>query len=129
MRGTDERFSKAEIEAMRRAARDEAGVIADFWERFWRFGRRLPFAEDLVAACVCATDPETPSRVRLMLVAALAYFVMPIDLVPDFLPLLGFTDDAAVLAATLATVRAHMSEAHRRRAREIIGGRPADHLG
>lgn len=129
MRGTDERFSKAEIEAMRRAARDEAGVIADFWERFWRVGRRLPFAEDLVAACVCATDPDTPSRVRLMLVGALAYFVMPIDVVPDFLPLLGFTDDAAMLAATIATVRAHMTEAHRERAREIIGGRPADHRG
>jgi uncharacterized membrane protein YkvA (DUF1232 family) len=121
-----EPFSKAEIEAMRRAARDEAGVVADFWDRFWRFGRKLPFAEELVAACVCATDPATPARVRLMLLAALAYFVMPIDMVPDFLPLMGYTDDAAMLAATIATVGAHMTGAHRERAREIMGVRQID---
>jgi uncharacterized membrane protein YkvA (DUF1232 family) len=114
-------FSKAEIEAMRRAARDEAGVIADFLDRFRRIGRKLPFAEDLVAAYVCATDPATPARVRMMLLGALAYFVMPVDMVPDFLPLLGFTDDAALLIATIATVGAHMTEAHRLRAREIMG--------
>jgi uncharacterized membrane protein YkvA (DUF1232 family) len=121
-----EPFSKAEIESMRRAARDEAGVISDFWDRFRRIGSKLPFAEELVAAYVCATDDGTPARVKLTLLGALAYFVMPFDAVPDFLPLMGFTDDAAVLAAAIATVGAHMTDFHRARAREILGTRAID---
>jgi uncharacterized membrane protein YkvA (DUF1232 family) len=117
----DERFTKAEIEAMREAARDEAGVLGGFWQRFRSVGRKLPFAEELVAAWVCATDDNTPSRVRFVLVAAIAYFIMPFDGIPDILPLMGFTDDAAVLATAIATVGAHMTNAHREKACELLG--------
>jgi uncharacterized membrane protein YkvA (DUF1232 family) len=113
-------FSKSEIEAIRRAARDEAGIIADFWSTLRRLGRAVPFADDLLAAYYCATDPATPSRVRLLLLGALAYFVMPVDGIADFLPVLGFTDDAAVIAATIATVRAHIRDVHWERAREAL---------
>lgn len=115
------KFSRAEMQAMRRAASDEAGVLREFWERIKKLGRKLPFAEDIVAAAYCATDPMTPSRVKLLVLGALAYFVMPIDGIPDFLPGLGFTDDAAVIAATIAAIRAHLTEAHRERAREFLG--------
>ena len=113
-------FSKAEIKAMRRAAQDEAGVFADFWHRIKNLGRKVPFAEDIVAAAYCATDTATPARVKLMIVGAIAYFVMPIDVVPDFLPLIGLTDDAAILGATIAAVRGHMTEEHRERARVFL---------
>ena len=59
---------------------------------------QIPFAEDLAAAYFCAVDPATPSRVKGILFAALAYFVMPVDFIPDFITGLGFTDDAAVFA-------------------------------
>ncbi len=114
------KFSKAEMQAMRRAARDEAGVLREFWERIKRIGRKLPFAESIVAAAYCATDPETPARVKLLIVGALAYFVMPIDGIPDILPLVGFTDDAAVIAATIAAIRAHLREEHWERAKKFL---------
>ena len=114
-------FSKAEMQAMRRAARDESGVLAEFWARIKTLGRKVPFAEDIVAAAYCASDPATPSRVKLLIVGALAYFVMPFDAIPDFLPLVGFTDDAAVIAATIAAVRAHMRDDHWEKAREFLG--------
>ena len=114
-------FSKAEMQAMRRAARDESGVLAEFWARIKTLGRKVPFAEDIVAAAYCASDPATPSRVKLLIVGALAYFVMPFDAIPDFLPLVGFTDDAAVIAATIAAVRAHLREDHWEKAREFLG--------
>jgi uncharacterized membrane protein YkvA (DUF1232 family) len=114
------KFSKAEMQAMRRAARDEAGVLAEFWARIKTLGRKLPFAEDIVAAAYCATDPATPARVKLLIVGALAYFVMPFDGIPDLLPLVGFTDDAAVIAATIAAIRAHMRDEHRERARDFL---------
>jgi uncharacterized membrane protein YkvA (DUF1232 family) len=114
------KFTKAEMEAMRRASRDEDGVLSDFWARVKSVGRNLPFAENLVAAAYCATDPATPARVKLLILGALAYFVMPFDGIPDFLPLMGFTDDAAVLAATIAAIRAHMTDAHAEKAREFL---------
>lgn len=113
-------FTKAEMEAMRAATRDETGVKRKFWEKLRRVGGRIPFAEDLVAAFYCATDPSTPSRVKLILMGAIAYFVLPTDAVTDFLPLIGFADDAAVLAAAITQVASSITEEHRDKARETL---------
>ena len=115
-------LSQAEMDAMRRAARDEAGVLSDAWAMLRRIGRRLPFAQDALAAYYCAIDPQTDRRVKLTLAGALAYFVMPVDLMPDFLPLLGFTDDAAVIAAALAAVSRSIRPEHREQARRNLDG-------
>ncbi len=96
-----------------------------FWQKLKRFLSRIPFAEDLTAAYYCARDPETPAYVRAVLLGAIAYFVLPIDMVPDILAGLGFTDDASVLAAAVAAVGRHLQPRHReqaRRALEKIGG-------
>lgn len=113
-------FTKAEIEAMRRAARDEKTLFGDFWSLLRKVGRRLPFAEDVVAAYYCATDPQTDRKVKLILVGAIGYFVLPIDIVPDILPLIGFTDDAAVIATALSSVARAIRPEHRERARETL---------
>jgi uncharacterized membrane protein YkvA (DUF1232 family) len=55
-----------------------------------------------------------------VLVGALAYFVMPADLMPDILPLIGFSDDAAVIAAALAAVTRSIKPEHRERARVAL---------
>lgn len=113
-------FSPAEIEAMRRAARDEESLKGDFWSLLRKVGRRVPFAEDVVAAFYCATDPTTERRVKLILLAAIGYFVLPVDIVPDVLPIIGFTDDAAVIATALSTVARAMKPEHREQARETL---------
>lgn len=74
----------------------------------------------MLAACFCATDPATPYRAKAILPAALAYFVLPVDAVPDWLLIAGFTDDAAVLAAAVQTVRTNMTLAHWLRAKEAL---------
>jgi uncharacterized membrane protein YkvA (DUF1232 family) len=114
------RFSEAEMSAMRRAAKDEAGVLSEAMGMLRRLGRKLPFAEDALAAFYCATDPQTDKRVKLVLVGALAYFVMPFDVIPDVLPLLGFTDDAAVIATALSAVSRAMKPEHRERAKQKL---------
>jgi uncharacterized membrane protein YkvA (DUF1232 family) len=93
-----------------------------FFETFRKAARYIPFAEELVAAYYCALDPETPHRVRAMLLAALAYFVLPVDSVPDFLVGIGFTDDAAILLATITLVRAHITPIHLAAARRVLAG-------
>jgi uncharacterized membrane protein YkvA (DUF1232 family) len=82
----------------------------------------IPFADELVAAYFSAFDPQTPHRVRLMLLAALAYFVLPFDTIPDILAGIGFSDDAAVLLATITLVRSHITPVHREAARRVLAG-------
>lgn len=101
-------------------ARQEAHVRRDFFSALKRAGRALPFAEDAVAAFFCATDPATPPRARAMLFAALAYFIAPLDLVPDFLALVGYGDDMAVLMGVVAILKTHMTPAHHARARAVL---------
>ncbi|WP_019400849.1 MULTISPECIES: YkvA family protein [unclassified Chelatococcus] len=113
-------LTREEMQAMRRAVRDEESVTRRFWKALRRVAANTPFAEDLVAVYFCATDPATPRRVKLTLLGALGYFILPTDAVPDFLPLLGFSDDMAVLAAAIAMVAGAITDDHRRRAREII---------
>ena len=82
---------------------------------------KIPFADDLAASYYCAIDPDTPLKVKGVLFAALAYFVLPTDLLPDFIAGFGFTDDATVLATALGIVGAQITEPHRRAARRLLG--------
>jgi uncharacterized membrane protein YkvA (DUF1232 family) len=91
-----------------------------FWKKLARTVGRISFAEDLVAAFYCALDRQTPGYVRATLLGAIAYFVMPADAVPDILAAIGFTDDAAVLAAAVAAIGRHMREEHREAARKRL---------
>jgi uncharacterized membrane protein YkvA (DUF1232 family) len=102
-------------------ARNSGVVARDFWRKLSRLATQLPFAEDLAAAWFCATDPATPAKAKGILVAALAYFVLPFDAIPDFLAGIGFTDDAAVLALAIRTVSKHMKPEHYDRARAALG--------
>lgn len=101
-------------------ARDQARVRRGFWPKLRKVAARIPFADDLLAAYFCAVDPATPTKIRAVLLAALAYFVLPTDMVPDFLLHLGFTDDATVLATALSLVSSHIKPAHRQRARTAL---------
>jgi len=99
---------------------DEADVRTRFWSVAKRAARRVPFMDEVVAGYYCALDNKTPLRARGILVAALAYFILPADSIPDVFLGIGFTDDIAVLTAALAAVRAHMTPAHRKAARESL---------
>ncbi len=113
-------FTAAEMAAIRKMQRDEDSFGRRFFALLARHAARLPFAEDIVAAWFCTRDPQTSPRVRYILMAALGYFVLPIDAIPDFLPLIGFTDDAAVVAAALATVAGAITPSHRMKAQDWL---------
>ena len=104
----------------RQSAQDRARVRRDFWGKMKAVTAQLPFAEDLLAAYYCAFDRQTPRHVQAALLGALAYFVLPFDFVPDFMPVLGFTDDAAVLATAIRLVSSHILPDHREAARDAL---------
>lgn len=101
-------------------AKDRESVRKQFWRKLKGLAVKLPFAEDLLAAYYCAFDRQTPRHVQAALLGAIAYFVLPFDFVPDMLPVLGFTDDAAVLATALRMVASHITPDHREAARAAI---------
>src|SRR5438046_2031292 len=84
--------------------RDEASVLRNFWRKLGGLAAQAPFAEEVLTIYYCAFDRQTPTYVRVALIAALAYFIDPFDLIPDVLPIIGLTDDAAVIAAATKLV-------------------------
>jgi uncharacterized membrane protein YkvA (DUF1232 family) len=101
-------------------ARDRQQVRKGFWSKARKTLGRVPFSEEAVAAFYCATDSRTPLAIRATLFGALAYFVMPFDLVPDVIVGLGYTDDAAVIFAAIKAAQAHIHPEHRRLARQWL---------
>ena len=101
----------------RDASKNESAARAGFVAKAKRSLNRLPMARDVVAMYFCMLDPKTPVWVKGIVGAALAYFVLPFDAIPDLMPLVGLSDDAGVLAAALAAVSAYVTDDHRERAR------------
>lgn len=101
----------------KRYARDQARVRESFWRKVRRHAGKLPFLDEAIAGYYAAVDPATPLSAKSVLFGALAYFVLPIDMLPDFIASLGFTDDAAVIFAAVKTVGSQIKDHHRTRAR------------
>lgn len=95
---------------------DEEIVDAGFIDKVRKTLGRVPFSSEAVASYFCASDPDTPRSVKITIMAALAYFVVPTDMVPDFIAGLGFTDDAAVFWAAWRSIQGHIKDNHREQA-------------
>jgi uncharacterized membrane protein YkvA (DUF1232 family) len=103
-----------------RLAEDPENLRRRFWVKLKRVIAKIPFAEDLLAAYYCAFDKQTPCPVQAALLGAIAYFILPFDFIPDMLPVLGYTDDAAVLATAIRLVSSHITPDHRDAARAAL---------
>jgi uncharacterized membrane protein YkvA (DUF1232 family) len=125
-RNVNDEFDPAEAIAPDRALvpavmkLNEQRVRAGFWPKVRKVAAGLPFARDLLSVWYCAQDDETPIAAKGMMLAALAYFVLPTDAIPDFIAGLGYTDDAAVFAALLAIVGKNLKPRHREAAKRTI---------
>ncbi len=100
--------------------RDQRRTEQSFWRKLRRHAGRIPFIDQLLAAYYCAIDPRTPLQARAILYGALAYFILPFDIIPDFIAGLGYTDDAAVLAAAIRSILPHIKDDHRDRAKAAM---------
>lgn len=109
-----------EILGPEEAEEKKAWVEARFWPTVKKAIRMIPFIHEVVAAYYAMLDPTTPTSARLTLIAALAYFVTPLDFVPDIIIGVGFLDDASVLAAAIAAVSGSIKDEHREAARRAL---------
>ena len=89
-----------------------------FWDTVRRFathaGREV--IEEAITLYHCLRDPDTPRWARVTIAAALGYFILPTDVIPDFIPVVGFTDDLGAFIAASACVAIHIKPEHRERA-------------
>lgn len=99
---------------------NEQRVARGFWPKIRKVAAKIPFAADALSVWYCARDPETPTTAKGLMLAGLAYFVMPIDAIPDVLTVVGFTDDAAVFAALMAVVGRNLKARHKDAARDFL---------
>ncbi|MBX3478190.1 MAG: DUF1232 domain-containing protein [Brevundimonas sp.] len=99
---------------------NERRVSRGFWPKISRTAARIPFADQVLAVWYAARDPETPTAAKGIMLGALAYFVMPVDAIPDVFAGIGFTDDAAVIAALIATLSANIRKRHRDQAAQAL---------
>ena len=88
-----------------KAERDEKLVRENLFQYVERLGKKI--AKKLIDSIKflfnAMTDPRTPFKAKVIAIAALVYFISPIDLIPDILPG-GFADDAAAIAAAVASI-------------------------
>lgn len=112
---------------LRRAARWYSGP------RLWAtLSRVLRFAGEKTALSsltlfYCLKDSDTPAWAKSIIVGTLGYVILPVDLIPDLIPVAGYTDDLGAIIAALGTVAAYIKDEHKARATAQINrllGRP-----
>ena len=65
-------------------------------------------------------DDEMPMSAKATIVGALGYFISPVDAVPDILPVVGYTDDLAILVGAITTVAGSIKKAHKEAAKQKV---------
>jgi uncharacterized membrane protein YkvA (DUF1232 family) len=102
--------------------KNEKYVKKGFWAKTKEISAKVPFVLDSVAMYYCALDQKTPIWAKGVAMAALAYVINPFDVMPDAIPALGFTDDAAAIMAAVKTMDKHVTDDHKKKAEEAMLG-------
>lgn len=95
-------------------------VEEGFWGKVKRYASKVPFAREVMALYYCALDPETPRAAKVTAIGAIAYWILPLDLLPDFIPVAGFADDATAVIIAFKTLSGYITEEHREKAEQFF---------
>jgi uncharacterized membrane protein YkvA (DUF1232 family) len=95
-------------------------VEKGFWSKVKKYASKVPFSRNAVAMYYCATDPSTPLTAKAVAIGALAYWILPIDVIPDFIPVAGFADDATAILIAYNAMSSHIKEEHHKKADEFF---------
>lgn len=91
-------------------------VNKGFWTKVRKYAGKVPFSHEAVAMYYCAMDPNTPAKAKVTAISALAYWILPIDLVPDIFPVVGYGDDATAIFVAYKAISSHITDEHRDKA-------------
>lgn len=85
-----------------------------------KYASKIPFTAEAVAMYYCAMDPATPTAVKITTIGALAYWILPIDLIPDFVPVVGFSDDATAILIAHKAISSHITDENHKKEEEFF---------
>ena len=90
-----------------------------FWEKIKKFGKKAgsKVVYSALLLFYCMKDGDAPVWTKTVIIGALAYFISPIDAIPDLVPIVGYTDDLGALVAALGTVAAYINDDIRQKAK------------
>ncbi len=93
-----------------------------FWETVKKYAIKVGCTGIHTAFCLyyVLKKDTIPLKAKAIVLGALGYFISPLDVIPDFTPVIGLTDDMAVLAAALTAVAMHVDDEVRARARQKV---------
>lgn len=95
-----------------------------FWDKLKKFGK-LAGKKTVYYSLLLfytAKDPAVPKSSKLIIVGALSYLIFPVDLIPDFIPVVGLADDATVIAAAVYKVVQHIDDDIKNKAKQKLSG-------
>lgn len=75
---------------------------------------------DVLQLFYVAKNPNVPMKIRAAMVAPLGYFISPVDLIPDLMPVVGYSDDAAVIATAIGIAHLYINDEIRQQAQEKL---------
>lgn len=83
-----------------------------FWEKIKKFGKKAGYKVVYVALLLfyCLKDGDAPAWAKTVIIGALAYFIVPVDAIPDVVPGAGYADDLGALVAALGVVAVYINE-------------------
>lgn len=98
--------------------RAEDFTQSGFWAKLAKQAKKAghKVIETALSVYYITVDDATPVKVKAVGAAALAYFISPIDLIPDVIPVIGYSDDMAVLAGALVMLAPYLTDEIRRKA-------------
>ena len=112
----DKNTSELTVDKLPYSKENEDIVTRNFWTKTKKVAGKIPFTKEAIAMYYCAVDSKTPLWAKGIAFGALAYFISPIDAIPDALLGLGFTDDAAIIAAGIKAIAGQVKDEHRDKA-------------
>lgn len=101
---------------------DRERVEETFWPKFKRVAAVVPGVADILALYYYMQSEKAPLQHKLSVLATLAYFIMPLDLIPDFLGPIGYVDDIAVAMGLITFIGTDVMKPYRQYARKWLRG-------
>ncbi|MBE1554318.1 YkvA family protein [Sporosarcina limicola] len=94
-----------------------------FWSKVKRYGKRAGKKTVYYSLLLfyAAKSPAVPKSSKMIIVGALSYLIFPVDLIPDFIPIVGLADDSAVIATAVYKVISHIDDDVKYNAKKRLG--------
>jgi len=100
--------------------KDELLVKKKFEKKAKKLVGKIKFLQGAVELYFCAVDPKTETWVKVLAFSALAYFIIPLDAIPDYIPIAGYLDDAGIIASAIKKLSDKVTDEHQKSAKEWL---------